>query len=177
MFNENCEHDEKCERNKCCGRGEKDGHSHHHWWDSERRHRAVRFRFTYSWRGLEFSGENMSSTLQQGNSISVIGSHPVDANNNPSSAVLSNVIYTSSDPTVFTVATDPATPNGAIITSVGVGTATLSATATATELSGATETISASDTIVITAVPPPPPPVAASFGFVYGTPFATPVTA
>lgn len=105
--------------------------------------------------------------------VTVIGS-PIftDSNGNqqPSSAVLSATAYTSSDPTVFTVAPDPNTPNGAIITGVGVGTATLTETATATEASGATEQIQGVATIVLTAAPPPPPPVASGISFAFGTP-------
>jgi len=102
--------------------------------------------------------------------VSVIGS-PVNASGGPSTATLSGTSYTSSDPTVFTVAADPSTPNGAIITGVGVGTATLTETATATEPDGTTtEQIQGVATIVLTAAPPPPPPVAASLIFTFGTP-------
>lgn len=92
----------------------------------------------------------------------------------PSSATLSNVSYTSSDPTIFTVTVDPNSPNGAIITGLGVGTATLTETATATEPDGTTtEQLQGVATIVLTAAPPPPPPpppVAASLAFTFGTP-------
>lgn len=102
--------------------------------------------------------------------VTVIGS-PIDANGNPSNAVLSNSTYTSSDPTVFTVAPDPNAPNGAIITGAGVGTATLTETATATEPDGTTtEQIQGVATIVLTAQPPPPPPVASGIAFTFGTP-------
>lgn len=112
----------------------------------------------------------MQFSMLSTQSVSVIGS-PVDANGNASKAVLSNPQYTSSDPTVFTVAADPATPNGGIITGVGVGTATLTETATATEPDGTTtEQIQGVATIVITAAPPPPPPPAASITFTFGTP-------
>lgn len=102
--------------------------------------------------------------------VSVIGS-PVNASGDASSATLSNVTYSSSDSTVFTVSADPSTPNGAIITGIGVGTATLTEAATATEPDGTTtETIQGVATIVLTAAPPPPPPVAASLVFTFGTP-------
>ena len=116
----------------------------------------------------------MQFTLVQGQSASVIGS-PVNAAGGASSATLSGTSYTSSDPTVFTVTADPNTPNGAIITSVGAGTATLTETATATEPDGTTtEQIQGVATIVVTTAPPPPPPVAASLVFTFGTPYATP---
>ena len=113
----------------------------------------------------------MTSTLVQGQKETVIGS-PVQADGvTPSQATLSNTNYTSSDPTVFTVSPDPATPNGAIIQSVGVGSATLTETATATEPDGkTTEQIQGTATIVVTAAPPPPPPPAASLVFTFGTP-------
>ena len=123
----------------------------------------------------------MQTVLTVGQSAAVIGS-PVDATGNPSQAKLSNTQYTSSDPTVFTVAPDPSTPTGAIITSVGSGlnatttsvTATLTETATATEPNGTTtEQIQGVMTVVVNAAPPPPPPVAASLVFTVGTPFIT----
>ena len=106
-------------------------------------------------------------------SVQVIGS-PVDISGNPSKAVLSKQAYSSSDPSIFTVADDPSVPGGAIIVGVGVGTATLLETATATEPDGTTtEQIQGVATIVLTQAPPPPPPVAASIVFTFGTPFDT----
>lgn len=101
--------------------------------------------------------------------VTVLGS-PIDANGKPSPAVLSSVAYTSSDPTIFTVAPDPNSPNGAIITGVAAGTATLTETAVATEPDGTTtEKIQGVATIVLTSVAPPPP-VAAAIAFTFGTP-------
>ena len=101
--------------------------------------------------------------------VSVIGS-PVDANQKTSQATLTNAAYTSSDPTVFTIAVDPNTPNGGIITAVAVGTATLTEVATATEPGGAEQQIQGVATIVITAVVPPPLGPAAALVFTFGTP-------
>ena len=56
----------------------------------------------------------MQFSMLSTQSVSVIGA-PIDVNGNPSAAALSNAAYTSSDPTVFTVAPDPATPNGRLI--------------------------------------------------------------
>ena len=114
----------------------------------------------------------MNLAMLNTQSVSVIGA-PITAAGAPSQAILSGCIYTSSDPTVFTVAADPNTPNGAIVTGVGVGTATLTETATATEPSGATEQIQGVATIVLSSAPPPPSPPAASIGFTFGTPFTT----
>lgn len=114
----------------------------------------------------------MQVNLQTNQKLTVLGS-PVDINSNPSKALLSATQYVSSDPSVFTVADDPANPGGAIITSVGAGTATLTETATATEPDGVTtETIQGVATVIVTVAPPPPPPVAASIVFTFGTPSA-----
>ena len=113
----------------------------------------------------------MQATLVLGKSpITVIGSPVISDGVTPSKATLSNTSYVSSDPTVFTVAADPATPNGAIITAVGVGAATLTETATATEPDGTTtEQIQGVATITVNAAPPPPPPPAAGLVFTFGT--------
>ncbi len=112
----------------------------------------------------------MQFTMLRNQFVSVMGS-PVDISENPSKAVLSNQVYSSSDAAIFTVAPDPANPGGAIITGVAAGTATLLETALATEPDGTTtETIQGVATIVLTELPPPPPPVAASIVFAFGTP-------
>lgn len=153
------------------------------------RHRARRIEFTFGPLVLIKTGgwvtahqincihiggrkKRMAFTMRQDQSVSVIGS-PVDASGNPSKATLSLVNYGSSDTTVFTVAPDPNTPNGAIIKAVGPGTATLDEKATATEPDGkTTEIIEGQVVITITAVPPPPPPPApaASIVFTFGVP-------
>ena len=101
---------------------------------------------------------------------------PVKADGTASTATLAPVTFTSSDPTVFIVAPDPANqPNGAIITSVGPGSATINSTTTATEPDGkTTETITGADTVVVTAAPPPPPGPAVALVGSFGTPFPTP---
>ena len=111
--------------------------------------------------------------------VTVIGS-PVKADGTPSKAALSGVSYSSSDSSVFTVAPDPKTPNGAIITAVAnppagtTASATLTETATATEPDGTTtEKIQGVATIILTAVVVPPPP-AAAIVFTFGTPSTTP---
>jgi hypothetical protein len=108
----------------------------------------------------------MGETLQAGQTVSVIGS-PVNAQGGASQSVLSAQAYSSSDPTVFTVAPDPSTPGGVIITAVAPGTATLTETATATEVSGATGSIMGVATIVVTPAPVAP---AESIVFTFGTP-------
>jgi hypothetical protein len=134
-------------------------HKHH-------RHRAHSIRFTFN---SIFSGDNMQATLVLGKSpITVIGSPVLSDGVTPSLATLSSTSYVSSDPTVFTVAADPATPNGAIITAVGVGAATLTETATATEPDGTTtETIQGVATITVTSGSSAPG-VAASLVFTFG---------
>lgn len=145
------------------------------WWHHRHRHRAHSIEFTFRWGKFKVKGDFMQFTMLASQQVSVVGSPVIaqtDANGNPipSNASLSNVNYTSSDPTVFTVAADPSTPNGAIITGVGPGTATLTETATATEADGTTtEQIQGVATIVITAVTPPVSP-AAALVFTFGTP-------
>jgi hypothetical protein len=128
--------------------------------------------FTFSTKQFSVTGDDMNFTMLQTQSVNVLGS-PVDANNNPSLAQLSNISYSSSDPTVFTVAADPNTPGGAIIQGVGPGTATLTELATATETSGAVEQISGTATITISASGNVPVGVAASISFAFGTPVTT----
>ena len=128
----------------------------------------VRLFFTFEQGSTKITGENMTFTMLPTQSVSVIG-NPVDANNNPSLATLSVISYSSSDSTVFTVSADPNTTNGAIITGVGPGTATLTETATATEPGGIiTEQIQGTATIVLTSTTPPVG-VAASLAFTFGT--------
>jgi uncharacterized protein YjdB len=105
--------------------------------------------------------------------VTVIGS-PVKADGSPSTAKLSAVSYSSSDPTIFTVAPDPAVPNGAVITAVAnpafpaTASATLSEKATATEPDGTTTEIITGTATIILAFPPPAP--AAALIFTFGTP-------
>ncbi len=108
--------------------------------------------------------------------VQVVGA-PVQADGTtPSKATLSGVVYTSSDPTIFTVAPDPNVLNGAILTAVAqpapgtTTSATLTETATATEPDGTTtEQISGVATIVL-AAPAPVEPPAAALVFTFGTP-------
>lgn len=135
--------------------------------------RADRLHFTF--RGdnsnIVFSGENVTFSMLATQKVSVIGSPVLADGLTPSAAVLSAFIYTSSDPTVFTVTPDPNVAGGAIITGVSAGTATLTETATATEPDGTTtESVQGVATIVLTSAPPPPPPPAASIVFTFGTP-------
>jgi len=147
--------------------------------EDRRRHHpppAARLILWFRRRKFERWIHEMTETLQTGQSVSVIGS-PINASGGASTATLSNTSYVTSDPTVFTVAPDPATPNGAIITSVGAGSATLTETATATEPDGTTtEQIQGVATIVVVAAPPPPPAPAASLVFTFGTPIAVPTS-
>lgn len=131
----------------------------------------------------------MQSTIQTGFQVSGFVqpfTSQVDSSGNPviGTATLSNLSFDSSDVTVFTVAPDPSTPNGFIVTAVGSGldestvppielvTATLAANATATETNGVTNSVAGEATVNVTAgaAPPPPPPVTTSLGFVFGTP-------
>jgi allophanate hydrolase subunit 2 len=46
---------------------------------------------------------------------------PVDINGKPAAAVLTGQVFTSSDPSIFTVTPDPADPTGFILTGVAEG--------------------------------------------------------
>jgi hypothetical protein len=119
----------------------------------------------------------MQFSLVAGQLVNVFGTPVIADGITPSTATLSNQAYLSSDTTIFTVAPDPNTPGGTIITSVGVGSATLTETAIATESDGkTTENIQGVATIVVTTAPPPPSPRAASIVFTFGTPFSGPST-
>lgn len=96
--------------------------------------------------------------------VSVVGV-PVDANNKDSGASLSLGNFTSSDPTVLTVAPDPNTPNGAIISFVGDGTATLSESATASDVSSGPVSGDVVITLTSTATG-----VTVAISFVFGNP-------
>lgn len=146
------------------------------WCERGKRHHAHHLRLSFKWRGISIQGDHIviSEPLTVGFSVQVSGS-PVQADGTtPSTATLSNVTYTSSDPTVFTVAPDPTVAGGGIIAAIGAGSATLTETATATEPDGATtEVITGSATIVVTPVIPTPG-VAAALVLSFGTPFPTP---
>ena len=122
----------------------------------------------------------MQQTLIANQMVPVIGTpitaqiDPVTRQPIPGTAVLSNCVYTSSDPSIFTVAPDPNVPNGAIITTLpasgGASTsATMTETATATELDGTVSQVQGVVTIIVTPLPPPPP-VTVGLAFTFGTP-------
>ena len=108
--------------------------------------------------------------------VTVIGSPVLADGITPSSAKLSSPSYASADSTVFTVAPDPATPNGAILTAVGnpaPGTsisALLTETATATEPDGKTTEVITGTATVVLSTPAAPPAAAAALVFTFGTP-------
>ena len=112
----------------------------------------------------------MPATLTPGQTIS--GVLQPTLKGGPSKSTLSNASFDSTDATVFTVAPDPSTPNGFIITGVGSGTATtaqIQATATATALDGVTTAqVSGSDTITCSLVAPTEP-VADGLTFVFNS--------
>ena len=94
------------------------------------------------------------NALGSHSTVTVLGA-PVEADGSPSLARLSSTSYTSSAPTVFSVAADPNVPNGAVITAVAnpatgtTASAVLTETATATEPDGTTtETITGTATII-----------------------------
>lgn len=89
----------------------------------------------------------MTLTENVAQNVSVLA-QAADANGNPNGATLSNLNYTSSDSTIFTVAADPNTPGGVLITGVAAGKATLTATGVASD-NGAGASVSGSLDVVI----------------------------
>lgn len=145
-------------------------------WEHLKRHRAHHLLLTFKWRGISIQGEHLmiSEPLTVGFSVQASGS-PVQADGTtPSAATLSNVVFASSDPTIFTVAPDPTVAGGGIVAAIGAGSATLTMTALATEPDGTTtETITGSATVVVTPVIPTPG-IAAALVLSFGAPFPTP---
>ena len=112
---------------------------------------------------MSFSTSVSMSPTQAVNEMGV----PVDANGNATSATLSNITLSSSDPTVFTVAADPNAPGGGILTGVAAGTATLTETANSSD---GTATISGSLSVTISASQVG---VSTAIAFIVGTPVTT----
>ena len=114
-----------------------------------------------------------TQTLMAGQSVTGAVS-PLDANERPSPATLSNLTFVSGDTTIFTAVPDPNNPVGVIVTAAQLAadaTALLTFSATATEPDGTTqEHITGTATINVTTTPPPPPPPAASLVITFGTP-------
>ncbi len=113
----------------------------------------------------------MNVSLAPGQSVPFTVS-PVIANGSPSNATLSKVSFTTDDAAVATVAADPSTPNGGILTATAAAviaaTTNLHATATATEPDGkTTEQIQGIIQVVI-AQPVVAP--ATALVFTFGTP-------
>jgi len=145
-----------------------------------RHHRAHHLRLTFKWQnGISIQGDRLmiSEPLTTGFSVQVSGK-PVQADGTtPSTATLSNIVFASSDPAVFTVAPDPTVAGGGIVAAIGAGSATLTMTALATEPDGTTtETITGSATVIVTPTIPTPG-VAAALVLSFGTPFPTPPSA
>lgn len=116
-----------------------------------RRWRAKSLDFFYPVTQFQLSkdGTLMLGTLSPGQTAQ--GSIAPTTKGSPSKATLSNISFSVVDPTVATIAADPANPNGFILTGVGSGTALttdINATATATEADGVTtETVSGTDSV------------------------------
>lgn len=89
---------------------------------------------------------------------------PVKADGTPSSATLSSVTFSSSNPALATVAADPTNPNTVVITGLGQpGSIVVTANATGTEPDGVTtEPLTGALTVTL-AVPPPAPATALAF--------------
>ena len=87
----------------------------------------------------------------------------VDGAGKPSAAALSQVNFASSDPTIVTVASDPATPLSGVVVAVKEGTATITVSATATEADNSQHVISGMADVTVSAA-------AASLVLTFGAP-------
>jgi hypothetical protein len=138
---------------------------HHH----RHRHRAKQMAFTIAFKSITVQGVRMTFTMLPGQSVTAVVSPVLADGTTASRATLSNVTYTSSDPTVLTAVQDPTNPSAVIITGLGVaGSAIVTASATATEADGVTTEVITGAVTVVLAVPPPAP--AAALVFTFGTP-------
>ncbi len=103
---------------------------------------------------------------------------PINADNSPSTATLSNIVFFSSDVAIFTAAPDPLNPAHVLITGVSANadgstvSATLTATATATEQDGRSGQIQGVMTVNVSVAPPPPPAPAVALIFTPDSPTA-----
>jgi len=94
----------------------------YHW----RHHRrlAVAFNLTIDYQHLKIKGQIMAVTFNTAQFV--IGTlQPVDANGATATYLKGSILFTSSDPAVFTVLPDPSNELAATLTATGVGTATL----------------------------------------------------
>src|SRR5262249_26089933 len=135
-------------------------------------HRAKRLRFTIRLPGIVIKGDNMDFTMKFDQTVN-FSIAAVDAAGNPAKAVLTDVAFSSSDPSIFTVAADPANPMGGVLSGAAVGSAVLSGVATATEVDGVVHQVGGTANITLT----PDNPPAASLVFTFSTPLGQVTTA
>jgi hypothetical protein len=134
-------------------------HWHHH---RHPRH-ARRLRFSFALDSTsKLTGDFMNVTMLPTDTKRSTVS-PVKADGTPSTAKLSLISFTSSDPLLATVAPDSANPATVVITGLGkTGSVIVTANATGTEPDGATESLTGALTVSL-AVPPPAPAAALVF--------------
>jgi hypothetical protein len=133
-------------------------HRHRH----PRRARRLRFSFALD-STSQLTGDFMIVTMLPTDTKRSTVS-PVKADGTSSTATLSAISFTSSNPSLATVAPDPTNPATVIITGLGTpGTVIVTANATGTEPDGTTtEPLTGSLTVTL-AVPPPAPAAALAF--------------
>jgi hypothetical protein len=122
------------------------GFHHEHFRALQKKSRRHHLQLVFSTGSVQIQGDDMAVTF----SFTSTTATASVASSNPAQTV-SGVTYTTSDPTVFTIAPDTADPNGQILTAVGAAgkSATLGVTATLTNLDGTTEVGSATATVTI----------------------------
>lgn len=114
---------------------------------------------------IKIKGENMNLTgsVNQKATGFISG---VDTAGNPTAPTFSNVIFTSSDITTFTVAVDPANPViGVSVSLLAVGSGIISASATATEADGTSNQVTGTASVTVTPGTGPGPTTSLNFTF------------
>lgn len=113
-------------------------------------------------------------TTEIGSAPVPVSVRAVDAGGAAAQATLSDVTYTSSDSSIVSLAPNPDSASGVLMSSIGVGTATVSSSAVATEPDGFSHIVTGSETVVVEAAPAPPADhLVLVFGAASGTQAAT----
>lgn len=136
-----------------------------------------RVAITFQLGTFHVTGDKMQiENLVVGQTVQVTGLVTVDLNSKPTNGVVKSDSFTTSDPTIFTIAPDPTNPLGQILTAVAPGSATLGTLASGTESDGTTPftNVPGSATIVVAGKPNPTVGVLINFGTPTDAPPAPP---
>lgn len=125
---------------------------------------AVSLAFSFSFTDFSIQGENMTATMLPTDTKRSTVSPVMADGVTPSTATLSAISFTSSDPTIATATPDTTNPATVVLTGLGKpGTVIITSSATATEPDGTTTEVITGSLTLILAVPPPAPAAALVF--------------